>query len=192
LLGRLHALPVGPAVLSRPGGAWHHLTDGSPRDEIAALARLVGSSPGAVSATLEEEVGRLDDGSGLPESFVHPDFVLRNVVAPASGGLVLVDWTGAGRAPRMWSLAFVLWSVGLGGDLRRVDRLLAGYCRHIVPEPAELERLEALIRVRPIVFDAWAVCTGRKTLGEATAGIAASREAAAAIAARARAFVARA
>jgi hypothetical protein len=99
----------------------------------------------------------------------------------------VVDWTGAGRAPRAWSLAFLLWSVGYGGDLRRVDRTVAGYGRHVAPEPEELGRLEALIRVRPTVFDAWAFSTGRKTLEQVTADIAASHETAAAIAGRARA-----
>jgi Ser/Thr protein kinase RdoA (MazF antagonist) len=193
LLGRLHTLPSAPA-LARAGGAWHHLADGSPADEIAALADLLAASapragsPGAAGyRRLQEEVAGLDGASGLPESFVHPDFVLANVVATPENRLVLVDWTGAGRAPRAWSLAFLLWSVGYGGDLGRVDRTVAGYRRHVAPEPEELERLEALIRVRPTVFDAWAFCTGRKTLEQVTAGIAASRETAAAIAVRARA-----
>jgi hypothetical protein len=117
---------------------------------------------------------------------------LANVVAPPAGGLVLVDWTGAGRAARAWSLGFLLWSVGFGGDLARVDRAVAGYLRRVTPEPEELERLEALVRTRPIVFDVWAFSTGRKTLAQAAAGAAASREAAAAIAARGRsAFAAR-
>jgi Ser/Thr protein kinase RdoA (MazF antagonist) len=193
LLGRLHTLPSAPP-LDRPGGAWHHLADGSPADEIAALADLLaatapraGSSGAAGYRRLQVEVELLDDASGLPESFVHPDFVLANVVATPESRLVLVDWTGAGRAPRAWSLAFLLWSVGYGGDLRRVDRTVAGYRRNVAPEPEELERLDSLIRARPTVFDAWAFCTGRKTLEQATADIAASRETAAAIARRARA-----
>jgi Ser/Thr protein kinase RdoA (MazF antagonist) len=192
LLGRLHALPPAPAALARPGGAWHHLADGSPADEIAALADLLaasrdraGSSGAARYGSLLDEVGRLDDGAGLPESFVHPDFVLANVVAPPAGGLVVVDWTGAGNAPRMWSLAFLLWSVGFGGDLARVDRTVAGYRRLLTPRAEELDRLEALVRARPTIFDVWAFCSGRKTLAQASRSIAATREAAAAIADRA-------
>ncbi|HEX3974728.1 MAG TPA: hypothetical protein VHW96_00615 [Solirubrobacteraceae bacterium] len=52
-------------------------------------------------------------------AFTHPDFVMANVVAPGDGTMVLVDWSGAGRAPRMWSLGFLLWAVGFGGDLAR-------------------------------------------------------------------------
>lgn len=174
LLGKLHTLPVENAPLSRPGGAWHHLADGAPANEVAALRRLVserahdlGKASGAPLKQLVRLIDRLDDGAGLPECFVHPDFVLANVVARADGSLVLVDWTGAGRAPRMWSLAFLLWSVGMNGDLARVDRTVAGYRRHVMPTPDELDRLEALICVRPTVFAGWAASTGRARLGEA-------------------------
>ena len=54
--------------------------------------------------------------------------------------MVLVDWSGAGRAPRAWSLAFLLWSVGLGGDLARVDRVIDGYRRRVRTAPEELDR----------------------------------------------------
>jgi Ser/Thr protein kinase RdoA (MazF antagonist) len=192
LLGRLHTMPLDSAT-GRPGGAWHHLADGEPRDELAAVAGLLEDAkrPAARSAagrydSLVEAVGSLDDGAGLPQALVHPDFVMANVVAPAAGGLVIVDWAGAGRASRAWSLAFLLWSVGFGGDLARVERATAGYRRHVTPEPDELERLEALIRTRPIVFDVWAFCTGRLTLARAAAGVTASRDAAADIATVAR------
>jgi thiamine kinase-like enzyme len=33
----------------------------------------------------------------------HPDFLLANVVASTDGRLVVVDWAGSGRAPRLWS-----------------------------------------------------------------------------------------
>lgn len=174
LLGRLHTLPVEDAPVSRPGGAWHHLADGSPADEVAALRRLVsdhtqklGTSSRAPLEQLYRLIDRLDDGAGLPECFVHPDFVPANVVPRADGSLVLVDWTGAGRGPRMWSLAFLLWSVGMNGDRTRVDRTVAGYRRHVMPTGEELDRLEALICVRPTVFAAWAASTGRARPNEA-------------------------
>lgn len=174
LLGRLHALPAKSTPLDRAGGAWHHLADGSPRDEISALRRLVDELARTVEkgqvAPLEQlsrQVDGLDDGSGLPEAFVHPDFVLANVIARPDGSLALVDWAGAGSAPRMWSLAFTLWSVGMNGDLTRVDRTIAGYRRHITPTSAELDRLEGLIRVRPTVFAAWSAATRRARLSDA-------------------------
>jgi hypothetical protein len=80
---------------ARAGGAWHHLADGGPAAEMAALLELLDGV--AVHARKEQmkllgSVNRLDDGTGLPESFTHPDFVLRNFVATPSDELVLVNW----------------------------------------------------------------------------------------------------
>ena len=61
---------------------------------------------------LRRELDDVDDGAGLPAALTHPDFVLANVVAPAAGGMVVVDWTGAGTGPRAWTLAFLLWAEG--------------------------------------------------------------------------------
>jgi Ser/Thr protein kinase RdoA (MazF antagonist) len=191
LLARLHTLERPP---DWPGGAWHHLADGAPRAEAAALRGLVEEAAASVPPrgrrhydTVRDAVERLDTGEGLPTAFTHPDFVMANVVAPGDGRMVLVDWSGAGRAPRAWSLAFLLWSVGFGGDLARVERTVDGYRRRVAPEPEELERLNDLVAARPVVFDAWAFATGRRPLAEVARSIPRIRESAAAIAARARA-----
>ncbi len=52
-------------------------------------------------------------------------------------------------------------TVGFGGDLARVERIVGGYRRHVRPEPEELARLDTLIATRPIVFEAWSFATGR-------------------------------
>ena len=114
LLGRLHTLDTTPAAsaggigagdgaVARPGGAWHHLADGLPSAEIAAASRMLAEAepliPDAERAAfdaLRAEVAALDAAEGLPEGLIHPDFVLANVVA-TPGGMVLVDWAGAGR-----------------------------------------------------------------------------------------------
>jgi Ser/Thr protein kinase RdoA (MazF antagonist) len=190
LLGRLHTLVGSP---ERGGGAWHHLADGDPRAEADALRRLVADAAGSVPArgrrhydAVRTAVEALDTGEGLPMAFTHADFVMANVVAPGDGRLVVVDWSGAGRAPRAWSLGFLLWSVGFGGDLARVDRAVDGYRRRVQPEPEELDRLEDLIAARPVVFEAWAFALGRKPLAEAARGLRDIRRRAGAIAARAR------
>ncbi|MFZ1992986.1 MAG: phosphotransferase, partial [Solirubrobacteraceae bacterium] len=159
LLGRLHTLD---GVTNRPGGAWHHLDDGDPRAEGEAVRALVEGAASSVPArsrrrydAVREAVRTLDTGAGLPVAFSHPDFVMANVVAPGNGKMVLVDWAGAGQAPRAYSLAFLLWSVGFGGDLARVDRAVDGYRRQVTPEPEELARLDTLVPARPIVFEAW-------------------------------------
>jgi Ser/Thr protein kinase RdoA (MazF antagonist) len=191
LLGRLHALPPGPGALARPGGAWHHLADGDPAAEVAAASRMLADAAHMISddqrtayETLCAEVSALDAGDGLPEALTHPDFVLANVIA-TQDGMVLVDWAGAGRGPRLWSLAFLLYTEG-AKDQRRADVVLAGYRRHVTLTGEELDRLAGIIRARPLVLAVWAVCTGRTTPAQALADAAETKALAAALASRAR------
>jgi Ser/Thr protein kinase RdoA (MazF antagonist) len=193
LLGKLATLPASEGAFARPGGAWHHLSDGSPADELATaramLDEVARMAPAAGRARIERIAASLDAadaGGGLPEAFVHADLALANVVAPPTGRLVVVDWAGAGRAPRAWALAFLLWA-SAGDDPRRIDRVVKGYRSRVEPDPDELERLAALIRARPIVFDAWAFCVGRRSLEDVTRAVPASVRRAAEIAERARA-----
>jgi Ser/Thr protein kinase RdoA (MazF antagonist) len=152
---------------------------------LADARELVADGEEDAYRRLCDEVDRLDGGDGLPEAFTHPDFVMANVVA-SPDGIVVVDWAGAGRAPRLWSLAFLLYAEGTK-DLRRVDRVVAGYRQHVRLEPEELDRLAAVMRARPLVFTVWAVCTGRSTAADAVAGLAELHSLTAAIADRARA-----
>jgi Ser/Thr protein kinase RdoA (MazF antagonist) len=193
LLGRLQSLPLPDGgAITRPGGAWHHLADGLPSAEIAAASRMLadaahlfpGTERGAYEA-LRAAVASLDAADGLPEALVHPDFVLANVVATPDG-MVLVDWAGAGRGPRVWSLAFLLYAEG-AKDLRRVDLVLGGYQRHITLTDEELGRLAAIALARPLVLSAWSVCTGRKTPTQAMTEAAETKALTEAIAARVRA-----
>ncbi len=195
LLGRLHRLPPGPGALARPGGAWHHLADGGPAAEIAAAtamlddcAHLFAGQQRAAFDALRADVAALDAGDGLPEAFTHPDFVLANVVA-SEDRMTLVDWAGAGRGPRAWTLAFLLYAEG-ARDLRRVNVVLAGYRRHVTLTEQELVRLAALIRARPLVLSAWSVCTGRLTPSQAVAGASELTALASSIAGRTRAALA--
>ncbi len=187
LLGRLHTLPKDQRIV-RPGGCWHHLGDGSPHDELVLARRLLVDAAERVSGderlsyqAVQEELEQLDDGFGLPEALIHPDFVLANAIATPDQKLVLVDWTGAGWGPRIWSLAWLLYTAAVQ-DVRRVDRVLAGYRRHIALDPEELTRLEGVVAVRPIVLEAWAFSVGRKSLREAAEGVTRARALAHAVA----------
>ncbi|MGH2849457.1 MAG: phosphotransferase enzyme family protein [Solirubrobacteraceae bacterium] len=190
LLGRLHAHP---ATTVRPGGAWHHVAFvGGPREELAAAVELldehasrVGLRDLALFERLRDEVARADDCRDLPHAFVHPDFVPANAVSTADGKLVIVDWTGAGRGPRLWSIGFLLWAAG-ARDLRLVDLVVSRYRRSVDLEPAELDRLEGAIRARPLVLEAWSVCAGRCSLAAAIDRVEHARELAKPIATRAR------
>lgn len=114
---------------------------------------------------LRAEVTALDAAEGLPEGLIHPDFVLANVVA-TPGGMVLVDWAGAGRGPRLWSLAFLLYAEA-AKEPRRAGAVLLGYREHVTLEAEELDRLAAVARARPLILRAWSVCMGQTTPREA-------------------------
>lgn len=171
MLGRLH---THPATNLRSGGAWHHLSfEGGPREEIAGAAELlddhlpqVGVRELSLFDRLRDEVERIDDCHDLPHAFVHPDFVPANAIPTADEKLAIVDWTGAGRGPRLWSLGFLLWAAG-ARNVKLVDLVVSRYRRSIELEPAELDRLEDAIRGRPVMLEAWSVCAGRRELDDA-------------------------
>ena len=173
LLGELHLLAGADGAAARPGGAWHHLTDGGPADEIRATRALLAECADAAPADqrhygmLARELADADDGHGLPTALIHPDFVLANVIASAERGMVLVDWTGAGTGPRAWPLAFLLFAEGAKNP-PRADLVVSGYRRQVALEPAEIERIPAMMRVRPVVLAAWSLCLGRLSAEQAT------------------------
>src|SRR6202007_1454055 len=76
---------------------------------------------------------------------------VRNNVIVTADGPVLVDWTGAGRGPRLASLAALLHSAGPdhAGDV------LEGYRRHTNLTGEELDRLVGGPGVRPLWLAAW-------------------------------------
>jgi aminoglycoside phosphotransferase (APT) family kinase protein len=190
LLGRLN---THPATNLRAGGAWHHLCfAGGPREEIAAAAELlddhlphVGVRELAAFDRLRDEVARTDDCHDLPHAFVHPDFVLANAISTADERLAIVDWTGAGRGPRLWSIGFLLWAAG-ARDLRLVNAVVSRYRRSVDLEPSELDRLDGAIRGRPVMLEAWSVCVGRSDVAGAVDRIERAGQLAAQIAAEAR------
>jgi Ser/Thr protein kinase RdoA (MazF antagonist) len=137
---------------------------------LAETAPVIPDAERAAFDALRAELASLDAADGLPEALIHPDFVLANVVA-TPGGMVLVDWTGAGRGPRLWSLAFLLYAEATK-EPRRVAAVLRGYREHVTLEAEELDRLGAVARARPLVFAAWSVCTGRATPAEAMTAVA--------------------
>jgi Ser/Thr protein kinase RdoA (MazF antagonist) len=159
LLGRLHTLATEPGPAQRPGGALHHLPqfEGEPAQDLAAAAALLADLDGRVPdehRPLYELIGKLlpeaDGGHGLPEAFVHPDPVKGNVIVTPDGP-VFVDWAGAGRGPRLASLAGLLHTVGPG----HARDVLAGYRKHTELTAGELDRLEGVLWIRPLWLAAW-------------------------------------
>ena len=155
------------------------------REWVSAALASPSAADRASLAVVLAELDHADGGDGLPQAFTHPDFVLANVVATAAPGMVVVDWTGAGRGPRLWSLAFLLWVEG-GKDLRRIDLLAAGYRRRVELEPDEVDRIAGMVRARHLVFVAWNLAAGRIGPAEAAELVRESRERGEAIAERSR------
>jgi len=193
LLGRLHTLQLDTAP-TRLGGGWHHIVDGSPADELATAADWLEQAEAEASFRDVAHFGELADAlafadgcEGLPETFTHPDFVLANVVAAPDPAMVLVDWAGSGRGPRLSALAFLLWAEG-GKDLRRVDLALSGYSKYVTPERTEIARLEAAITARPLVLDIWRLRHRGFGAADAAASAANHRRLAGEITARVRSF----
>jgi aminoglycoside phosphotransferase (APT) family kinase protein len=190
LLGALHDHP---GRGQRPGGAWHHLSfTGGPREEIAAAGELLDDAVGEVPARrlgtfdrLRDAVEQADDCSELPHALVHPDFVLANAIPTPDEKLVIVDWTGAGRGPRLWSLGFLLWAAGARHP-RLIDLVVSRYRRRISLEAEELARLEGAIAGRPLMLDCWSFCHGRLSLDDAAERLDRNRQLAQTIAAHAR------
>ena len=121
------------------------------------------------------ELDRADGCADLPQALIHPDFVPANAILTPDDGLVLVDWTGAGRGPRLYPLAFLLWAAGCAGP-SRLDAVVAGYREHVMPGDDEIGRLAGAIWARPLVLACWMVLAGRKGLAETVAELAAGRK----------------
>jgi Ser/Thr protein kinase RdoA (MazF antagonist) len=167
LLGRLNTLPAGSGGVAREAGSLHHYSvrGGRPRVELNIavswldeVEKMVPEQNRTLLESLREQVVRDDDYSSLPESLIHPDPVLKNAIATPDANLVLIDWTGAGRGPRLASLAVLLWSGALkegGWSPERVDAMVAGYRSHVQLQEKELARLADVMRIRPLIFACW-------------------------------------
>jgi methyltransferase (TIGR00027 family) len=175
LLGDLHLLPEGPQAAHRSGGAWHHLIlDCGLAEELAAARSLLHDARHRAAPTdraayddLVQDLAGLDDLEGLPRAFGHPDLVPRNLLRSASGELTLIDWTGAGTAPRVAALGCLLWAAAASPT--SVRAAVAGYRSRITPSRDEVERIRAAMQTRPLVLACWSFATGRAPLLEMVA-----------------------
>ena len=162
LLGRLHALPLDESVV-RPGGAegGDSSREGRPRqDLLAALAFLDAVDTKVAPADrhefedLRERVRSADAGDGLPEALVHGNFLAGDPdhAVMTADGPVVVNWKSAGRGPRLVDLGWVLWGCWNEADAIPV---IDAYRRHIDLTDEELDRLEAVMAIRPLYLTAF-------------------------------------
>ena len=159
------------------GGGWHRL-GATPSHEIAGALRLggqIGPSVGELVDTLADA----DDGTGLPEALIHADLTPPNAVPRGDQPPVIIDWIGAGRGPRVWPLAFLLFAAGPRGARRGLDR----YTRSISLSEEELRRLPGMLITRPLALDLWPVAHERMTVQQSITRCHAHRARAEAVAA---------
>ena len=189
LVARLH-LAVRPAgTADRPAGALHHYAEGTPADELRAAGRWLRDIEPRVAVAdrdqlevLRRALAGADDAAGLPEAFVHPDPVPKNAIF-TSGGPVLVDWAGAGRGPRLASLALVLRSSWAG------PRFMRGYAAAVELDAEERRRAPDLLMTRALIDIAFRVCREPGRISQQVKGLAAVRRRTEALAAAALAAV---
>jgi Ser/Thr protein kinase RdoA (MazF antagonist) len=131
-------------------------------------------------------VDSVDPCSDLPHAFVHPDFVPSNAITTPDDKTVIVDWTNAGRGPRLWSIGFLLWAGG-ARDLRLVDLVVSRYRRHTQLTDEELDRLPGAIRARALMIDCWSIGHRRARIGDVSERTKCDHALSEQIAARARA-----
>ena len=157
LLGRLHALPFDESV-SRPGGASGEdpSREGSPRqDLLAALSFLDAVDTKVAPVTRErfdevrEQVRSADYGQGLPEALLHGNLLhAPDHVVVGEHGPVAIQWKAAGRGPRLADFAYLMWGTWLNADW--IDAAVGAYRQHVELTDEELDRLEAVMHVRPL------------------------------------------
>ncbi len=181
LLARLHTIPAADGAMARPAGSWHHLAvaGGARREDVVALEPLMVEEK---YAPLRDELTHIDLLEDLPHALVHPDFVTPNVMLTPDGP-TLIDWTGAGRGPRIAPLGWLLSAGAI--DLRLVDAIVEGYGARVRLEPQELARLAGAVRAFGLILDCWTAVTYGQFLTPVVQGLAAKREQAEGIAARA-------
>ena len=156
-IGRLHGMAV-PAGADRPSGALHHFAEGTMADELRAVVGWLDSIEPRVPGegrtafdTIRTTVLAADGGDGLPEAFVHPDPVPKNAIFTADGP-VLVDWTSAGRGPRLAAMTMVLRSGWAGVPFMK------GYGRVVALTDDERDRLPGLLFSRGLIGLVFRVC----------------------------------
>ncbi len=156
-IGRLHGLAV-PTGADRPSGALHHFAEGTMADELQAVVGWLDSIEDRVPgegreafATIRAAVLAADGGDGLPEAFVHPDPVPKNAIFTADGP-VLVDWTSAGRGPRLASMTLMLRSGWAAVPFMK------GYARRVSLTDEERDRLPGLLYSRGLIGLVFRVC----------------------------------
>lgn len=156
LLGRLHSLPLDESV-SRPGGASGEdpSREGGPRQDLLAALAFLDAVDTKVAAAdrerfeqLRDQVRTADAGEGLPEALLHGNLLHAPDHALLTGdGPVAFNWKASGVGPRLADFGWLMWGVWNDADFYAA---LNAYRRHIELTDEELDRLEAVMYIRPL------------------------------------------
>jgi Ser/Thr protein kinase RdoA (MazF antagonist) len=162
LLGLLHALPADESV-SRPGGASGEdpSREGAPRQDLLAALAFLDAVDTKVAAVTRERFDQLraqvrsaDDGQGLPEALLHGNLLhAPDHVIVGDQGPVAIQWKAAGRGPRLADFAYLMWGTWLNPEW--IDAAVGAYRRHIELTDEELDRLDAMMHIRPLYLAAF-------------------------------------
>jgi aminoglycoside phosphotransferase (APT) family kinase protein len=158
LLGRLHALPAAGGAAARDGGSYEHdggFYVGRPKQDLAAAMSVLVSVEDAVTPEgretfewLRDQVENADDAEGLPEALTHGNYHAWAAVGKP-GKIVIVGWAGAGRGPRLATLAWLLKTSAEAG-VDHVDAAVRGYREHVQLTDEELDRLPGVLNIKPL------------------------------------------
>jgi hypothetical protein len=113
-------------------------------------------------AELTDDLGQLDDYEDLAQAFGHPDLVPGNLIGAADDKKIVIDWTGAGRAPRVLSLGCLLWAAAKSTSCLRAAA--ASYGSFVCLDSLEIDRIEKAMWTRPLILACWSFATGRGNL----------------------------
>lgn len=157
LLGRLHALPFDESA-SRPGGASGEdpSREGTPRQDLLAALAFLDAVDTKVAAEdreqfehLRDQVRSADEGHGLPEALLHGNLLhAPDHAVLGEHGPVAINWKASGRGPRLADFAYLMWGTWHNQDC--IDAAVTAYRRHVAPTDDELDRLEAVMYIRPL------------------------------------------
>ena len=162
LLGRLHALPLDERGI-RPGGASGEDPDheGAPHQDLLAALSFLDAVDTKVAVPARERFDQLraqvrsaDDGEGLTEALLHGNLLhAPDHVIVSDQGPVAIQWKGSGRGPRLADFAYLMWGTWLNPEW--IDAAVTGYRQHIELTDEELDRLEAVMQIRPLYLAAF-------------------------------------
>jgi Ser/Thr protein kinase RdoA (MazF antagonist) len=147
----------------RPGGASGEdpTHEGAPRQDLLAALALLNAVDTKVAPETRERFDQLraqvqsaDDGQGLPESLVHGNLLhAPDHVIVSDEGPVVIQWKGSGRGPRLADFAYLMWGTWLNPEW--ITAAVTAYRQHIELTDEELNRLEAVMQIRPLYLAAF-------------------------------------